>query len=51
MPLALAQGGEGLGTMWGVERARDYLTRAGFGTIEVHQLEHDDQNDYFVARP
>lgn len=51
MTVSLAQGGEGLGTMWGIERIRDYLQRAGFGSIEVHQLEHDEQNDYFVARP
>lgn len=51
MTVSLAQGGEGLGTMWGRERARDYFERAGFGTIEVHQLPHDVQNDYWVLRP
>ena len=51
MTVSLAQGGEGLGTMWGRERARDYFTRAGFGNIEVHQLPHDIQNDYWVLRP
>ena len=51
MSVSLAQGGEGLGTMWGRERARDYFSRAGFGSIEVHQLPHDIQNDYWVLRP
>lgn len=51
MSVSLAQGGEGLGTMWGRERARDYFTRAGFSTIEVNQLPHDIQNDYWVLRP
>ncbi|HMB74563.1 MAG TPA: class I SAM-dependent methyltransferase [Gammaproteobacteria bacterium] len=51
MTVSLAQGGEGLGTMWGRERAREYFTRAGFGEIEVHQLPHDVQNDYWVLRP
>jgi 2-polyprenyl-3-methyl-5-hydroxy-6-metoxy-1,4-benzoquinol methylase len=51
MSVSLAQGGEGLGTMWGRERARDYFNRAGFGGIEVHQLPHDIQNDYWVLRP
>jgi N-acetylglutamate synthase-like GNAT family acetyltransferase len=37
--------------MWGRERARDYFTRAGFSSIEVHQLAHDIQNDYWVLRP
>ena len=51
MSVSLAQGGEGLGTMWGREVARDYFTRAGFSSIEVHQLPHDIQNDYWVIRP
>jgi SAM-dependent methyltransferase len=50
MTVSLAQGGEGLGTMWGRERARDYFARAGFGRVEVHQLAHDIQNDYWVLR-
>jgi SAM-dependent methyltransferase len=49
-PVSLGQGGEGLGTMWGRELARDYFTRAGFGSIEVYQLPHDVQNDYWVLR-
>ncbi|MFY0990577.1 class I SAM-dependent methyltransferase [Halomonas sp. C05BenzN] len=51
MTVSLAQGGEGLGTMWGRERALEYLQEAGFRDIRVHQLEHDIQNDYFVCRP
>ena len=51
MTVSLAQGGEGLGTMWGRERARDYFARAGFDSIEVYQLPHDIQNDYWVLRP
>lgn len=50
MTVSLAQGGEGLGTMWGREKAREYFARAGFGDIEVHQLAHDVQNDYWVLR-
>ncbi|MEJ2686931.1 MAG: class I SAM-dependent methyltransferase [Gammaproteobacteria bacterium] len=51
MTVSLSQGGEGLGTMWGRERARDYFERAGFGHIEVHRLPHDIQNDYWVLHP
>lgn len=51
MTVSLSQGGEGLGTMWGRERALDYMRRAGFGTVEVHELEHDIQNDYFICKP
>ncbi|HLZ21812.1 MAG TPA: class I SAM-dependent methyltransferase [Ktedonobacterales bacterium] len=35
MPLSLAQNGEGLGAAWGVERATEYLRRAGFQKVEV----------------
>jgi SAM-dependent methyltransferase len=51
MAVSLGQGGEGLGTMWGRERARDYFACAGFTSVEVHQLPHDFQNDYWVLRP
>lgn len=50
MSVSLAQGGAGLGTMWGEELARQMLARAGFDAIEVHQLEHDFQNSFFVMR-
>lgn len=50
MTVSLAQGGEGLGTMWGIERALEYLDDAGFGDVETHRLEHDMFNVYFVAR-
>ncbi len=50
MTVSLAQGGEGLGAMWGEERTREYLTNAGFTSIEVHQLAHDIQNNWYVVR-
>jgi SAM-dependent methyltransferase len=50
MTVSLAQGGEGLGTMWGRQQAEALLREAGFGAIEVHRLEHDIQNDYYVVR-
>jgi SAM-dependent methyltransferase len=50
MTVSLAEGGAGLGAMWGVEQATDLLRRAGFRDIEVHQLEHDVQNDYYIIR-
>ena len=50
MTVSLAQGGEGLGTMWGREKATELLREAGFGDIRVQQLEHDFQNDYYVIR-
>lgn len=50
MSVSLAQGGEGLGTMWGREKAQELLKKAGFESIEIHQLEHDIQNDYYVMK-
>lgn len=51
MTVSLAQSGEGLGTMWGRETALEYLHAAGFSDVQVHELDHDPQNDYFVCRP
>jgi 2-polyprenyl-3-methyl-5-hydroxy-6-metoxy-1,4-benzoquinol methylase len=51
MTVSLAQGGAGLGTMWGEELAASMLAEAGFDDVSVHRLEHDIQNIYFVARP
>jgi 2-polyprenyl-3-methyl-5-hydroxy-6-metoxy-1,4-benzoquinol methylase len=49
MTVSLAQGGEGLGAMWGEERTRDYLRRAGFRSVTTHQLAHDIQNNWYVV--
>ncbi len=43
MTVSLAQGGEGLGAMWGEETTREYLRRAGFRSITTHRLAHDIQ--------
>lgn len=50
MTVSLAQGGAGLGTMWGEELAVDMLERAGFENVEVHRLAHDFQNNFYVSR-
>jgi ubiquinone/menaquinone biosynthesis C-methylase UbiE len=50
MTVSLAQGGEGLGAMWGEEKTREYLTQAGFRSIEKHDLAHDIQNNWYVVR-
>lgn len=47
--VALAQGGAGLGTMWGQELAEAMLRKAGFTHIEVNQLDHDFQNNFYVT--
>ena len=50
MAVSLAQGGEGLGAMWGEEKTREYLQKAGFRSVERRNLEHDIQNNWYVVR-
>jgi SAM-dependent methyltransferase len=50
MTVSLAAGGEGLGTMWGREKALEMLGLAGFAEVDVHELEHDIQNYFYVTR-
>jgi 2-polyprenyl-3-methyl-5-hydroxy-6-metoxy-1,4-benzoquinol methylase len=49
MTVSLAQGGEGLGAMWGEEKTREYLQKAGFRSIVTHRLAHDIQNNWYVV--
>jgi hypothetical protein len=49
MTMSLAQGGEGLGAMWGEEKTREYLRRAGFRSTTGHRLAHDIQNHWYVV--
>ncbi|HPF38715.1 MAG TPA: class I SAM-dependent methyltransferase [Phycisphaerae bacterium] len=48
MSVSLAQGGEGLGAMWGREKAQEMLRDAGFVTVAIRNLAHDILNDYYV---
>jgi ubiquinone/menaquinone biosynthesis C-methylase UbiE len=50
MTVSLALGGEGLGAMWGVEKAKEYLRKAGFTQVDIKNLPHDFQNSYFIVR-
>jgi 2-polyprenyl-3-methyl-5-hydroxy-6-metoxy-1,4-benzoquinol methylase len=50
MTVSLAQQGEGLGAMWGEEKTRQYLQKAGFSSIETNRLSHDIQNNWYVIR-
>jgi 2-polyprenyl-3-methyl-5-hydroxy-6-metoxy-1,4-benzoquinol methylase len=49
MTVSLAQGGEGLGAMWGEEKTREYLARAGFHAVTKKKLAHDVQNNWYVV--
>lgn len=50
MTVSLAQDGEGLGAMWGEEKTREYLSKAGFTSVQTHKLAHDIQNNWYVVR-
>ncbi len=50
MSVSLAEGGDGLGTVWGRELATSMLRDAGFAQVEVHELPDDPFNDYYVCR-
>lgn len=50
MTVSLAQGGEGFGAMWGEEKTREYLQKAGFRHVQTNQLAHDIQNNWYVVR-
>ena len=50
MTVSLAYNGEGLGAMWGVQKAREVFTAAGFDQIELHNIPGDVFNNYYVCR-
>ncbi len=49
MTVSLAYNGEGLGAMWGEERAVAMMKDAGFQNVEINHLDHDFMNTYYVA--
>ncbi|MGG5752735.1 class I SAM-dependent methyltransferase [Zafaria sp. Z1313] len=51
MSVSLGLGGDGLGTAWGRQLAGRMLGEAGFGSVEIVDVEADPFNVYFVARP
>ena len=50
MTVSLALDGEGLGTMWGEQKARELLAEAGFKEIEVESVEGDIFNSFYICR-
>jgi SAM-dependent methyltransferase len=49
LTVSLAQGGEGLGTAFGEQKARQLLADAGFEGVEVHPAPGDPIDGIFVA--
>jgi len=50
MTVSLAYDGDGLGTVWGEQKALEMLAAAGFKDIEVKRVEGDILNNYYIAR-
>ena len=49
MTVSLALDGEGLGAMWGEQKAQQMLADAGFTYVEVKKNEANLFNSYFIA--
>ncbi|HZQ38618.1 MAG TPA: class I SAM-dependent methyltransferase [Dehalococcoidia bacterium] len=49
MTVSLALAGEGLGTMWGEQTARDLFAQAGLVVLDVKQVEGDILNNYYIC--
>ena len=49
MTVSLALGGEGLGTVWGEQKAKELMAEAGFKDIKVARVEGDIMNNYYIA--
>ena len=50
MSVSLAYDGEGLGAMWGVQKAREIFAEAGFADITVENISVDPSNNYYVCQ-
>ena len=50
MTVSLAQGGAGLGAVWGERVARQMLADAGFVDVSVHDVPEDPLDSVYVAR-
>ena len=50
MTVSLARNGEGLGAMWGEQKALELLAEAGFTDVTVKQVEGDPFNNFYIAR-
>jgi hypothetical protein len=50
MTVSLARNGEGLGAMWGEQKALEFLAEAGFTDVTVKQVEGDPFNNFYIAK-
>jgi SAM-dependent methyltransferase len=50
MTVSLANGGPGLGTMWGEQTALAVLREAGFEDVTIERVASDILNEYYIAK-
>jgi len=50
MTVSLAYNGEGLGTVWGSQKAEQMLKEAGFSKIEERVVPGDIFNYYYIVQ-
>ena len=50
MPVGLVDGGEGLGMVWGEQKAIEMLEEAGFTQVEVLEIPKDPFNSHYFCR-
>lgn len=50
MSVSLGLDGAGLGTVWGRQLAESMLAAAGFGDVQVSEIESDPFKNYYIAR-
>ncbi|MEV0286783.1 class I SAM-dependent methyltransferase [Kribbella sp. NPDC050820] len=50
MTVSLSLDGDGLGAVWGEQKARQLLTEAGFTDIQTTHVEADAFNTYYICR-
>lgn len=50
MQVGLVDGGAGLGTMWGRQKALEMLAEAGFNAVEVCEIPTDPFNTHYLCR-
>jgi ubiquinone/menaquinone biosynthesis C-methylase UbiE len=49
LTVSLAYKGEGLGNMWGEQKARELLSEAGFADVATHDIPGDPLHRFYVA--
>lgn len=49
MTVSLSLDGDGLGTVWGQQKAEQMLADAGFSMVEVAHVDEDVFNAYYIA--